>query len=43
VFEEYRRYASGKKRVANEQFIELFDVDLVRVEPRTAPLFLQFQ
>ena len=28
-FEEYRRYASGKRRLQNEQFIELFDVDLV--------------
>jgi hypothetical protein len=42
VFEEYRRFASGKRRLQNEQFIELFDVDLVRVSPQQAPAFLQF-
>jgi hypothetical protein len=42
VFEEYRRFASGKRRLQNEQFIELFDVDLVRVSPQKAPAFLQF-
>jgi hypothetical protein len=42
VFEEYRRFASGKRRLQNEQFIELFDVDLVRVLPQQAPAFLQF-
>ncbi|KAJ3285569.1 tyrosine-protein phosphatase required for protection against superoxide stress (By similarity) [Borealophlyctis nickersoniae] len=31
IFEEYRRYAGPKVRVLNEQFIELFDTDLVRV------------
>lgn len=30
IFEEYRRYA-GDKRLLNEQFIELFDTDLVRI------------
>ena len=40
VFEEYRRFASGKRRLQNEQFIELFDVDLVRVLPNQAPAFL---
>ncbi|CEQ39549.1 SPOSA6832_01077, partial [Sporobolomyces salmonicolor] len=29
VLEEYRRYAGPKVRVLNEQFIELFDCDLV--------------
>ena len=40
IFEEYRRYASGKRRLQNEQFIELFDVDLVHI-PGNAPAFLQ--
>lgn len=31
IFEEYRRYAGPKARAANEQFIELFDTDLVRL------------
>jgi hypothetical protein len=29
IFDEYRRYAGPKVRLANEQFIELFDTDLV--------------
>lgn len=31
IFEEYRRYASSMLRLLNEQFIELFDVSVVRV------------
>mmetsp|Transcript_22811 Transcript_22811/g.37550 ORF Transcript_22811/g.37550 Transcript_22811/m.37550 type:complete len:169 (-) Transcript_22811:47-553(-) len=31
IFEEYRRYAGSKVRLLNEQFIELFDTDLVRI------------
>mmetsp|Transcript_37107 Transcript_37107/g.47966 ORF Transcript_37107/g.47966 Transcript_37107/m.47966 type:complete len:194 (+) Transcript_37107:93-674(+) len=31
VFSEYRRFASGKRKIQNEQFIELFDVDLVNI------------
>lgn len=31
IFEEYRRYAGSKVRVLNEQFIELFDIDLVSI------------
>jgi tyrosine-protein phosphatase OCA1 len=31
IFEEYRRHAGQKVRVMNEQFIELFDTDLVRI------------
>eukprot|EP00899_Mesostigma_viride_P014465 jgi/Mesvir1/23019/Mv14614-RA.1 len=31
IFEEYRRYAGNKVRLLNEQFIELFDTDLVRI------------
>ncbi len=36
IFEEYRRFAGSKMRPMNEQFIELFDTDLVRV-PRDVP------
>ena len=37
IFDEYRRFASSSKmRPMNEQFIELFDTDLVRV-PANAP------
>ena len=33
ILEEYRRYAGSKVRVLNEQFIELFDMDLINVPP----------
>lgn len=36
IFEEYRRFAGSKVRVLNEQFIELFDTDLVRIPPNKA-------
>ncbi|KAI7862537.1 putative tyrosine phosphatase family protein [Spinellus fusiger] len=39
IFEEYRRYAGPKVRLLNEQFIELFDTDLVRV-PTNPPRWL---
>ncbi|KAJ1969298.1 tyrosine-protein phosphatase required for protection against superoxide stress (By similarity) [Dimargaris xerosporica] len=39
TFEEYRRYAGQKVRLLNEQFIELFDTDLVRV-PVSKPQWL---
>ncbi|RHZ77611.1 hypothetical protein Glove_174g191 [Diversispora epigaea] len=39
IFEEYRRYAGPKVRVLNEQFIELFDTDLVGV-PVNRPKWL---
>ncbi len=39
VFEEYRRFAAEKSRVQNEQFIELFDTDLVNI-PQQAPAWL---
>ena len=39
IFEEYRRFAGSKRRLPNEQFIELFDIDLVHV-PSQAPSFL---
>mmetsp|Transcript_65967 Transcript_65967/g.208820 ORF Transcript_65967/g.208820 Transcript_65967/m.208820 type:complete len:166 (+) Transcript_65967:126-623(+) len=31
ILEEYRRYAGNKVRLLNEQFIELFDTDLVSI------------
>ncbi|CAM9209016.1 unnamed protein product [Discosporangium mesarthrocarpum] len=40
IFEEYRRYTKQKVRVQNEQFIELFDTDLVYIPPK-APRFLR--
>ncbi|KAJ3011629.1 tyrosine-protein phosphatase required for protection against superoxide stress (By similarity) [Thoreauomyces humboldtii] len=39
IFEEYRRYAGPKVKVLNEQFIELFDTDLVAV-PGNCPAWL---
>lgn len=33
ILEEYRRFAGGKPRLENEQFIELFDTDLVPIPP----------
>ncbi|ORX60564.1 putative tyrosine phosphatase family protein [Hesseltinella vesiculosa] len=39
IFEEYRRYAGPKVRLLNEQFIELFDTDLVSV-PSNHPSWL---
>jgi tyrosine-protein phosphatase OCA1 len=33
IFEEYRRFAGSKVRLQNEQFIELFDTDLVTIPP----------
>eukprot|EP00244_Chara_vulgaris_P005288 TRINITY_DN20_c0_g1_i1.p1 TRINITY_DN20_c0_g1~~TRINITY_DN20_c0_g1_i1.p1 ORF type:complete len:167 (+),score=17.65 TRINITY_DN20_c0_g1_i1:59-559(+) len=39
IFEEYRRYAGSKVRLLNEQFIELFDTDLVTI-PVEHPLWL---
>lgn len=39
IFSEYRRFAGFKVRAMNEQFIELFDTDLVTV-PSDAPLTL---
>jgi len=29
IFDEYRRYASGKARMLDQQFIELFDVSSI--------------
>lgn len=40
ILEEYRRHAGSKFRLLNEQFIELFDVDLVHV-PQRPPAWLR--
>lgn len=40
IFEEYHRHADGRGRLANEQFIELFDTDLVNVPLRSRPHWL---
>lgn len=37
IFEEYHRHADGKGRLVNEQFIELFDTDLINVPPTNVP------
>eukprot|EP00756_Hemistasia_phaeocysticola_P035893 Hpha_TRINITY_DN16610_c2_g4::TRINITY_DN16610_c2_g4_i2::g.179913::m.179913/K18043/OCA1; tyrosine-protein phosphatase OCA1 len=39
ILTEYRRFA-GKGRLDNEQFIELFDVDLIDVRPKSNPQLL---
>jgi tyrosine-protein phosphatase OCA1 len=39
IIDEYRRYAGSKHRQLNEQFIELFDIDLVDI-PLNPPRFL---
>ncbi|CAM6049164.1 unnamed protein product [Sphagnum compactum] len=39
IMEEYRRYTGSKVRLLNEQFIELFDTDLVRI-PMDRPAWL---
>lgn len=39
IFDEYRRHAGQKVRIHNEQFIELFDTDLVS-KPSDAPRWL---
>eukprot|EP01028_Stygiella_incarcerata_P001723 TRINITY_DN1317_c0_g1_i1.p1 TRINITY_DN1317_c0_g1~~TRINITY_DN1317_c0_g1_i1.p1 ORF type:complete len:167 (+),score=30.61 TRINITY_DN1317_c0_g1_i1:56-556(+) len=39
ILQEYKRYAGSKYRLENEQFIELFDIDLVQI-PRECPPWL---
>lgn len=39
ILDEYRRYAGQKVRLLNEQFMELFDTDLVSA-PDNAPDWL---
>lgn len=40
ILEEYRRHAGPKYRLLNEQFIELFDTDLVHVPLQRRPPWL---
>ncbi|RUS21121.1 tyrosine phosphatase family-domain-containing protein [Endogone sp. FLAS-F59071] len=40
---EYRSYASNKGRYMNEQFIELYDLDLVTLPPNLPPWFVEQQ
>ena len=37
IFEECHRFGGNKARLQNEQFIELFDVDLLRTPPHGPP------
>ncbi len=39
IFDEYRRFTKNVSRVQNEQFIELFDIDLIPVSD-CSPAFL---
>eukprot|EP01104_Vermistella_antarctica_P006223 TRINITY_DN16944_c0_g1_i1.p1 TRINITY_DN16944_c0_g1~~TRINITY_DN16944_c0_g1_i1.p1 ORF type:complete len:165 (+),score=26.31 TRINITY_DN16944_c0_g1_i1:351-845(+) len=39
IFEEYRRHSGPKVRLLNEQFIELFDTELVAI-PQNSPKWL---
>lgn len=41
IFEEYHRFADAKGRLANEQFIELFDTDLVNIPSSATPTWLR--
>lgn len=41
IFEEYDRHADGRGRLANEQFIELFDTDLINVPSANQPPWLR--
>lgn len=44
IFDEYRRFVGGGNKVPtmNEQFIELFDTDLVVIPPSPAPCVAKF-
>lgn len=41
IFEEYHRHADAKGRLANEQFIELFDTDLINIPADLTPTWLR--
>eukprot|EP01135_Chromosphaera_perkinsii_P011411 Nk52_evm56s2391 gene=Nk52_evmTU56s2391 len=41
IFHEYRMYAGSKSRYINEQFIELFDLDLVTLPQQLPPFFVK--
>lgn len=40
IFEEYHRHADAKGRLTNEQFIELFDTDLINLPTSNKPKWL---
>eukprot|EP01038_Epipyxis_sp_PR26KG_P004490 gene4490-6346_t len=40
IFEEYRRFAGSKSQQPYENFIELFDTDLIKITPEKSPEFL---
>lgn len=41
IYEEYRRFAGGSRlQQQHEQFVELFDTDLIPIEEDRAPLYL---
>mmetsp|Transcript_12068 Transcript_12068/g.34892 ORF Transcript_12068/g.34892 Transcript_12068/m.34892 type:complete len:223 (-) Transcript_12068:222-890(-) len=42
IFEEYRRFATGKRRLQNEQFVELFDTELVTVHENSPDFLTEF-
>jgi hypothetical protein len=42
ILEEYQRYAGERARQSDEQFIELFDTDLIRI-PSTLPSWFEQQ
>jgi tyrosine-protein phosphatase SIW14 len=37
IFDEYRRFSFPKARAMDQQFIELFDITLVEVDPDNVP------
>eukprot|EP01059_Diplonema_ambulator_P028318 TRINITY_DN4708_c0_g1_i2.p1 TRINITY_DN4708_c0_g1~~TRINITY_DN4708_c0_g1_i2.p1 ORF type:complete len:199 (+),score=43.20 TRINITY_DN4708_c0_g1_i2:805-1401(+) len=41
ILTEYRRYAGNKGRIDNEQFIELFDIDLVTIPENTPSKYVR--
>jgi len=43
ILDEYKRYAGTHTRYFNEQFIELFDVDLVTLPPNMPKWFIEQQ
>ncbi|EIE77595.1 hypothetical protein RO3G_02299 [Rhizopus delemar RA 99-880] len=43
IVTEYRAYAGSKARYVNEQFIELFDLDLVTLPLHLPPWFIHQQ
>jgi len=42
IFNEYRRFAVNKVRVLDQQFIELFNIDLVKYRPKYRPQWLHY-